>query len=319
MINLNSFQLSDYDIRSMVPRLFIFDYYFLITLWPIDFREKMRLYQIVLNLRPSETIFIESINNFDLCSIGFHLKRTNTDEVIQQYKQLGVLFQSLPQFVKDKQIAGQDIGIYIPEYIQSELQGSNIIREIGKVAAYAITSSKFGNLSYPQEGYEVTHILTDKEEKNTLSVSAERMSSNEIIYEFGEGECSKKRSFEAINTLKSSWTVPCQIHDAPDREACFAEFRLNRDTVATMGRCDYIEKLSICKSVGTYPKAGALALQFYNEDKRMLPIVTLKATGLEAKTEPPPPNNGDAQNVLPIPMVEPFIKPRHFLLSFSRR
>ncbi len=146
------------------------------------------------------------------------------------------------------------------------------------------------------------------------------MSSNEIIYEFGEGECSKQRSFDAINALRSLWDVPCQVHDMPDRDACAAEFWLGMEgTVATVGRYDSIEKMNICASVGTYPKLGSLVMQFYNEDKRELPILLFEDTIATGELPTSYPTFEHKVKVLPLPRIELFARLRHVLISFSRR
>ncbi len=313
MICLRDFELDVSDIESLVPSLTEFDYYFVITLWPVTSEEKESLSSVIDHLQSGESLFAAPINSFDLWDIGFHLRHTTSTQVIEQVLQFGDLLNKLPHFARSKQLAGQNIGIYIHEQRRGRDNASDVLNEIGRVAAYARTSNKFGNLSYPREGLEITHILTNNEDEEILSIPAAHMSSNKIIYEFGEGERLKQRSLDAINTLRSLWNTPCQIHDAPERDTCAAEFWLERDTIATVGRYDSIEKMNICASIGTYPKAGALTLELYNEDKRGLPIVGYDGTGVDG------PFDELATRLLSLPRIEPFTKPRHILLSFSRR
>lgn len=319
MIYLRDFQLTVSDTEPLVPLLSEFDYYFVITFWPVTAGEKENLSSVVAHLRPSDLLFAKPINGFDLWSIGFHLRRTTGTEVTEQLAQLAKLLQSLTQLAGDKKLAGQDIGIYIHHLSKGRGQASDILSEIGKVTTHTLTSNKFGNLSYPREGPEITHILTDKKDEEMLSVPAAHLSSNEMIYEFGEGECSKQRSLDAINALRSLWDAPCQIHDAPNRDACSAEFWLESGTVATVGRYDSIEKMNICASVGTYPKLGSLVMQFYDEDKRELPILLFEDTIATGELPASYPTFEHKVKVLPLPRIEPFARLRHVLISFSRR
>lgn len=319
MICLGDFELDVSDIESLAPSLTEFDYYFVITLWPVTSGEKESLGSVVNNLQSDESLFAEPVNSFDLWNIGFHLRHTTSTQVIDQALEFGEVLNKLPDFARSKQLAGQDIGIYIHEPCRSTDNTSNVLEEIGRVAAYTNTSNKFGNLSYPQEALEITHLLTDNKGEEILSIPGAHMSSNEIIYEFGEGERFRQRSLDAINALKSLWNTPCQIHDVPERDTCIAEFWLERGTIATVGRYDSIEKMNICASVGTYPKVGSLAFQLYNEDNRMLPIVEYDDTGVVQACGGSSHVSKYTKGSLSLPRIEPFTKPRHVLLSFSRR
>lgn len=318
MILLRDFSITEHDMESLVPMLSCFDYYFVVTLWPTVVREKHEIQRAVTSLGYSDSIFAEPVAGADLCHIGFHLYKTTYRETRKRLLQFRDALQGLAHIFGDKQLAGQNIGIYLRDVSQGEAQAAEVLIEIGKVFLQTLISNKFGNLSYPPAGRDIAYFFTDEKAEEILLPLA-RLSSNKLIYEFGEGGCSRQQLFDTLNSLSSLWHTQYQIHDMPDRDLCIAEFLLAGDTVATVGKYDSIENMNICTSTANYPKVGALALELFNEDKRKLPIIGYEHNKIAELSGRIHFADKSTIKILPLPKIEPFIKPRHVLLSFSHR
>lgn len=314
MVYLHNFNLMPEDIQFLTPDLSDFDYYFVITIWPVGEDEKDQFIKTISDYRESQSIFYGKSKEYELFDIGFHLRQTEPKEIIKHLNNLNQITTELALEFGKKQLAGQRIGFYNNCLSPTELESTKYLDEVRTLMRYTLNSKKFGNLSYVNEGeMEVYHIFPTSDPKEAVMPQSS-LSVNSIIYEFGQKQISKDKFFEVARVLECMWKITPYI-DHPNIKVFQRE---GSDLGIIVARRDCIEQMDICESIKKYPKIDSLTISVSSKDKHDLPVIgyetisdtyRLNFNSLEAKSV----------MTLPVPKIEPFVKPRHVLVYFSHK
>lgn len=319
MVYLHNFNLISEDIQFLTPNLSDFDYYFIITIWPVGKDEEDQFIKTINDYKESQFIFYRTSKEYELFDIGFHLRQTEPKEIIKHLNNLNQITAELALEFGKKQLAGQHIGFYNNCLSPTELESTKYLDEVGTLIRYTLTSEKFGNLSYPAKDKEVFHYFPGSNEEESLVVSSSRLSDNEIIYEFGQEKISKDKFSEVVRALESMWKTKSKIVEHSDKEVLSAIFQWrNSHLEIVVSRYDRIERMNICESIKEYPKPESLTIDIYSQDKQNLPVMGYEAISNIHQCNF---NSLEAESVttLPLPKIEPFVKPRHVLVTFSHK
>lgn len=320
MIYLDNFSLRSEDIQFLTPHLSNFDYYFVITIWPIDKYEEDRLRKTIRNYGDSQSVFCRTSKEYELFDIGFDLRQTEPKEIIEHLNNLNEIIAELALEFQEKQLSGQCIGIHNNCSSPTELQAIKYVDEVGTLIKYTLTSNNFGNLSYPPRDREVFHYFPSSNTQGSSVVPSSRLSDNEIIYEFGQERISKDKFFELVKALGDAWKTTPKIIENPNTEAFSAIFQWKKHHLQIIvSRYHRIEQMNICGSVKEYPKLGSVTMDVYSQNKQNLPVLRYRTVPENCGRFDVNSLEAEGVTILPLPKIEPFVKPRHVLITFYHK